>query len=643
MGEVSLSHLGLKFNLLNKTMISVPEKSVRSKTIAEYLLRKNLITIEQIEEIERFRAEIGWSFAKICLTYGYVSRQKWSEVLKEIGFELVDLKMEKIDKGVVSYLNLLVMDQYLGVPIRKENGKVIVAMVDPTDIEFLAIVRNLFKSDVEVIAAMDVDIIWVLHKYLGPPFCRVAIYNLLWKDPDRSAVITITATQTFVVVTVITLYLLYFSFSPISALIFVNIIIGLLYLFSILFKFFLSLVGARYELQEVVSAEEIKAISNDELPVYTILLPVYKEPKVISKLVESISRLDYPRFKLDVKLLLEEDDIETIEAIKTIDFPAIFEPLVVPSEVPKTKPKACDYGLLFARGVYLTIYDAEDVPDADQLKKVVALFKKLPEEYICVQCALNYYNREENLLTRMFTLEYSYWFDYMLPGLNRLGLPIPLGGTSNHFKRDKLEELAGWDPFNVTEDADLGIRAYAKGYKVAVLDSTTYEEANKSIKNWIRQRSRWIKGYIQTYLVHMRHPIELIKKTGLKGFIGFQLFVGGTPFVFLANPVMWFMFIIWLLTESEIISMIFPDWVMYVSIFNFLFGNAIMIYMNMMSVFRRKYYNLLPFALLNPLYWILHSIASYKALGQLISNPFYWEKTEHGISEVFKHIHHPRK
>ncbi|CUS99270.1 glycosyltransferase family 2 protein [Candidatus Kryptobacter tengchongensis] len=615
----------------------------KKRTIAKYLLKKGIITEQQVEEIEKFCAETGWSFAKVCLTFGYVSRIKWAEILEEIGFNLIDLKKEKIDKGVVLYLNMLVMEQYLGVPIRKEDGKVIVAMVDPTDVEFIELVKNIFKSDVKVISAMDVDIVWVLHKYLGPPFCRIAIYNLLWKDPDRSAVVTITGAQTAVIVAIITIYLIYFSINPISALIFVNIIVAFLYLFSILFKFVLSLVGARYELQEIVKAEEIKSIPDEKLPIYTILLPVYKEPRVISKLVESISRLDYPKFKLDVKLLLEEDDIETIEAIKRIDFPAVFEPIVVPSEIPKTKPKACDYGLLFARGKYLTIYDAEDVPDSDQLKKVVALFDKLPEEYICVQCALNYYNREENFLTRMFTLEYSYWFDYMLPGLNRLGLPIPLGGTSNHFKKDKLEELAGWDPFNVTEDADLGIRAYAKGYKVAVLDSTTYEEANKALKNWIRQRSRWIKGYIQTYLVHMRHPVELIKKVGLKGFISFQLFIGGTPFVFLANPVMWFIFIIWLLTKSDLIGLVFPDWVMYISNFNFLLGNTLMIYMNMMSVFRRKYYNLLPFALLNPFYWILHSIASYKALWQLISNPFYWEKTEHGISEFFKYIHHPKK
>ncbi|CUS95970.1 glycosyltransferase family 2 protein [Candidatus Chrysopegis kryptomonas] len=611
-------------------------EEVKKYSVKDILIDSGIIDESAINEIEKFQSETGWSFAKVCLTFGYVSRKKWREIVESLGYEMVDVKKEKIDPKIVSYMNLLIMEQYLGAPIRKENGKVILAMVDPTDAEFVEIVKRVFKSDVEIIFSMDVDVIWVLHKYLGPPFCRIAIYNLLWKDPDRSAVLTLTTKQVIIIVGLLTLYLIYFSINPIGGVVLLNILISFLFLFSILFKFTLSLVGARYELYEVITQEEINALRDDELPVYTILLPVYKEPKVIAKLVESINRMDYPKLKLDVKLLLEEDDLETIDAVRRLDFPAVFEPLVVPSEQPKTKPKACDYGLLFSRGKYLTIYDAEDIPDADQLKKAVVAFKKLPDEYICVQCALNYYNREENLLTRMFTLEYSYWFDYMLPGLDRLKMPIPLGGTSNHFKKDILEELAGWDPFNVTEDADLGIRAYAKGYKVAVLNSTTYEEANKAIKNWIRQRSRWIKGYMQTYLVHMRHPIELIKKLVFKGFLGFQLFVGGTPFVFLANPILWFVFTTWLITKAEIIKLFFPDWVMYVSTFNLLFGNAIVIYMNMMSVFRRKYYNLLPYALLNPFYWILHSIAAYKALWQLIQNPFYWEKTEHGLSEIFK-------
>ena len=351
-------------------------------------------------------------------------------------------------------------------------------------------------------------------------------------------------------------------------------------------------------------------------------------------MIWNLQSIDYPREMLDIKLLIEEDDNKTLNAVRDLNFPAIFDVIVVPYKQPKTKPKACNYGLQFSRGKYLTIYDAEDIPDTDQLKKVIALFAKLPENYIVIQCALNYFNRNENFLTRMFTLEYSYWFDYMLPGLDTLDIPIPLGGTSNHFKLDKLIELGGWDPFNVTEDADLGLRAYDKGYKVSIVNSTTYEEANNEPFNWIRQRSRWIKGYMQTYLVHMRNPYKLYKKVGLKGFLGFSFFIGATPLTFLIYPILLSIFFAYIVFDFSFIRLIFPNWVLFISIFNLVVGNVFMIYINMMAVFKRRFYELILFSLANPVYWIMHSIAAYMGLYQLIVKPFYWEKTNHGLSKT---------
>jgi cellulose synthase/poly-beta-1,6-N-acetylglucosamine synthase-like glycosyltransferase len=385
---------------------------------------------------------------------------------------------------------------------------------------------------------------------------------------------------------------------------------------------------------QAVTKEEVAQVRNDDLPVYTIQLPVYKEDKLIRKLIWNLQNLDYPSEKLDIKLLIEEDDDKTLNAVRALDFPANFEVIVVPFHMPKTKPKACNYGLHFSRGEFLTIYDAEDIPDADQLKKTVFLFNKLPRKFICLQGALNYFNRNENMLTRMFTLEYSYWFDYMLPGLGTLDIPIPLGGTSNHFKLDVLRELGGWDPFNVTEDADLGVRAFAKGYKVAIVNSTTYEEANNEPFNWIRQRSRWIKGYMQTYLVHMRNPRRLVQKIGWKGFIGFNFFIGATSMTFLLYPILLAFFLAYLVFDLKAIRPLFPDWVLYISTFNLIAGNMLMIYINMLAVFKRRFYELIWFALLNPVYWLMHSIAAYKGLWQLITKPFYWEKTNHGLSKT---------
>jgi cellulose synthase/poly-beta-1,6-N-acetylglucosamine synthase-like glycosyltransferase len=388
------------------------------------------------------------------------------------------------------------------------------------------------------------------------------------------------------------------------------------------------------ELHEAVTKVDTKKLETISLPVYTILLPVYKEDKLIRKLIWNLRSLDYPKDKLDVKLLIEEDDDKTLNAVKQLDFPANFEVIVVPFHMPKTKPKACNYGLHFSRGEYLTIYDAEDVPDSDQLKKVVFLFRKLPENFVCLQGALNYFNKNENFLTKMFTLEYSYWFDYMLPGLETLDVPIPLGGTSNHFKLDKLIELGAWDPFNVTEDADLGVRVYSKNYKIGVVNSSTFEEANNEPFNWIRQRSRWIKGYMQTYLVHMRNPAKLIRKIGWGGFFGFNFFIGGTSFTFLLYPILLSFFILYIIFQFQFVNKLFTDWILYISIFNFIAGNVLMIFVNMLAVFKRRYYELILYSAMNPVYWLMHSISAYKGLWQLITKPFYWEKTNHGLTKI---------
>ena len=223
-----------------------------------------------------------------------------------------------------------------------------------------------------------------------------------------------------------------------------------------------------------------------------------------------------------------------------------------------------------------------------------------------------------------------------MPGLESFQFPIPLGGTSNHFRTDLLRQLGGWDPFNVTEDADLGIRASQRGYTVGVINSTTYEEANCQTKNWIRQRSRWIKGYMQTWLVHNRNPRKSIRKLGLKNWLAYQFFIGGTIVAFLSSPFLWLIYFYWLFTRETWLVYLFPSWTLYLSLVCLLLGNAMGIYLNMTAVFRRRYFQLLPYALLNPIYWQLHSIASYMALWQLFTKPFYWEKTQHGLSKVKK-------
>ena len=368
-------------------------------------------------------------------------------------------------------------------------------------------------------------------------------------------------------------------------------------------------------------------------PNFTVLCPMYKETAVLPQFVKAIGALDYPRHALEVLLLLEEDDTETIAFAESMDLPSWFEIIVVPDCQPKTKPKACNYGLQIARGQYIVIFDAEDVPEPDQLKKAAMAFARLRGNVACLQAPLNFYNPRQNILTRLFTAEYSLWFDLMLAGLQHVDGPIPLGGTSNHFRTEVLRGLGGWDPYNVTEDADLGIRLYKQGFRTGMLNSTTYEEANPNVRNWIRQRSRWIKGYMQTLLVHTRGGWDL-RRTRDKHYFTFLLVIGGKVIVNFINPLMWVITIGYFVFRSRVgltIESLYPAPVFYIAVVTLLFGNLLFVYIFLLGSAHRNNHDLIKYGLFAPFYWLLMSVAACKALWQLIRKPHFWEKTQHGL------------
>ncbi len=381
----------------------------------------------------------------------------------------------------------------------------------------------------------------------------------------------------------------------------------------------------------VIGADEIAALRDDELPVYSIMVPMYHERESVHHLVRSLSQLDYPVDKLDIQLLLEADDRETRATVEALTLPPGFRVTVVPVSLPRTKPKACNVGLDFARGDYLVIYDAEDRPERDQLKKAVIGFARAGDQTICLQSRLNFYNPRQNLLTRLFTAEYSAWFDLSLPGLSAVHAVIPLGGTSNHFVTRKLKELLGWDAFNVTEDCDLGIRIERAGYRTRMLHTTTWEEACSRVQFWIPQRTRWIKGYIQTYLVHMRQPVQLLRELGLARFLHFQMVVGCSTLATLLNPLFWFLACVWFLFRTEALTSLFPGPVFAMGVTCLFAGNFAFVYLGMLGCYRRRYWDLVGTALLVPFYWVLMSYSGWRAFFQFFSDPFKWEKTRHGL------------
>jgi cellulose synthase/poly-beta-1,6-N-acetylglucosamine synthase-like glycosyltransferase len=409
-------------------------------------------------------------------------------------------------------------------------------------------------------------------------------------------------------------------------------VITILYFIDLLFSLYL--VARSFMKPVELQVGEAEISRRIDWPKYTVLCPLYQEWAVLPQFCKAMQLLDYPKDKLEVLLLLEEDDDVTRAHVAAMDLPDSISVVVVPDGRPKTKPKACNVGLELATGDYVVIFDAEDIPERDQLKKAVCAFDRLDEKVFCLQAKLHYYNISQNILTRLFTLEYSLWFDLVLTGLQLVNAPIPLGGTSNHFRANQLRELHGWDPFNVTEDADLGMRIAKLGYRTAILDSTTMEEANSRIGNWLRQRSRWIKGYAQTYLVHMRDVRSWRRSRSGTDILVFQLVMGGKVASMFINPILWGLTLAYFVFRPVVggfIESMYVAPIYYAGLFSLVIGNFLYMYYYMVGAAKRGRWELVAFAFLVPVYWLAMSVAAYYAIYELIRRPHHWHKTTHGL------------
>jgi glycosyltransferase involved in cell wall biosynthesis len=456
-----------------------------------------------------------------------------------------------------------------------------------------------------------------------------AVFGLARRFPELSAQRVITRAQGRVLCVLIAAALVALVCAPLVAARTAAALLSLAFAASGVFRVALALLARR--------RPPVAPATQTGLPSYSILVPLYREARVLPGLLEGLAALDYPARLLDIKLVLEEDDAQTLAAARALcgrPGAVPFEVIIVPPVGPRTKPKAANYALAFARGEYLVVYDAEDRPEPDQLRKAVAAFRAGPRSTACLQARLNFYNADHNWLTRMFALDYALWFDTLLPGLDRIGVPMPLGGTSNHFRTAVLRDIGGWDAFNVTEDADIGIRLSQMGYRVSMLDSTTFEEAPITLGAWLRQRSRWLKGYMQTWLVHMRDPRALARRTGLSGFIAFQLFIGGGVVFALANPPLWIALLAALalhgVNGAEGPGAMIPG-------AGLLATNILLTGLAVMAPRKRGWDELAPYGLTVIGYWGLVSAAGYRGAWQLVTRPFFWEKTTHGFWEKTTH------
>jgi cellulose synthase/poly-beta-1,6-N-acetylglucosamine synthase-like glycosyltransferase len=572
----------------------------------------------------------------------YVTEEGLYEFLaKQAGLPFFDLSKTVINEKTARLLDSHLERTYGILPISKEGSNLVLATFDPHNQEVLNRAGTKLKHDYSLVLVTENDFDRTLENLYRDEYLNESVSALLERTPTDSAFHVLELNQKITMVLLILFSLGWLILDAPSFLIILNALVTAFYLAFSVYKFRLIFKAISSNLEVPVSDEEIANLKDSELPIYTILVPVHREAEVLADVLQSLASLDYPAARLDILVLLEVDDLETIQKFDDLNPPSFIQKVIVPHGLPKTKPKACNYGLIHARGDYVVIYDAEDLPDRDQLKKVVIAFSKTPENVACIQAKLNYYNRKQNILTEWFTVEYSMWFDLLLPGLDAEKAPIPLGGTSNHFKTYSLLEAGAWDPYNVTEDADLGIRLFKRGYRTRIVDSTTYEEANSQYGNWIRQRSRWLKGYMQTWLVHMRHPIHLIKEIGFRNFMSFQYIVGGTFITALLNPVYWVLTALWFLAEPEFIHHLFPGPIFFMGAICLYVGTFVFTYVNVAGSMRRGYFDMVRTAMLSPIYWAMSSIASWKGFFQLIFKPHFWEKTKHGLYKKPKEQENP--
>ncbi len=369
-------------------------------------------------------------------------------------------------------------------------------------------------------------------------------------------------------------------------------------------------------------------LSDAELPVYTVIVAMYREGAVIPKLIAALNALDYPRAKLDIKLVIESGDEETLQAIMAERLPPRYDVIIAPPGQPRTKPRALNVALDVARGDLLCVYDAEDEPAPDQLRRAAARFADSPS-LDALQGKLTIANWRDCWISFMFAIEYAALFELINPGLSALDLPVALGGSTNHFRTASLRRVGGWDAWNVTEDADLGLRLARFGGRVGALDSETLEEAPNEFSNWFRQRTRWQKGWMQTMIVHTRDPARYFRELGfVRGVAGLTL-IAGAVMTGLFGP-FFLLEAIWrgieqASSESNISRL--ADVYTYILTLTGVQAIILPALVAMRKRGMRQYGRAL---LLTPIYYACVSAATWVALYDLIVRPFHWHKTAHG-------------
>lgn len=598
----------------------------RHRAVGAELLARGLVTSDDIIGALALRRREAGRLPDRLRARGLVGDREVLDVTAASwGVGLVNLGTDLPDPRLIDAIGPQACLRHGLVPWRKAGDVTIVAVSRPEEITALRPMLEAALGPIAIGLASEADIVAAVHARHGHQIARLAEIGVPVRESCRGWARLHQAPRalTFVVVALILTLL-----APVTA----GLVLLSLSLTSLALIIGLKLLAIRAALRWPMPLTPPAAIT-DDLPVFSIIVALYREADIAARLVKRLARLDYPIDRLDVILAVETEDKLTRDALARAELPTWMRVVVVPKGAVRTKPRALNHALGFCRGSIIGIYDAEDAPDPLQLLQVVARFRTSPPEVACLQGILDYYNPRTNWLSRCFTIEYAGWFRLILPGIARLGLAVPLGGTTLFVRRDILEQVGGWDAYNVTEDADLGIRLARHGYRTDMIATSTEEEANCRPLAWIKQRSRWIKGYLMTWAVHMRDPVLLWRQLGPRAFLGFQIMFIGTSLQFLMAPLL-ISFLIVPFGFAHPLYSALPGPAILAMTAAFALCELVNIAIGMIGLTRTRHRLSLWWVATMFVYFSLACLAAYKALYEIATRPFYWDKTPHGIFDL---------
>jgi len=594
-----------------------------SPRIGDILLTRGLITQEQLEQALVQQRRTGERLGRVVLTLGMVTRLELAQALAERWqHPFVMVTPDMVRPSIARRFPLDATLALRAVPLSDDGQVVLVASgEEPSETlrDTLAIVYPGRTQDIRITTEWDIDrAIGIAHRR---EMVDASIHGLYFRHHDESAFRVFSPAQYLLIGLLLAGVLLGLWMIPVTTMLLLTLLSSLAFGGAVFFRMMIGLAETPTSARITVRPESLATLPDRSLPTYSVLVPFDREPEQATPLLASLAGLDYPVDKLDVVLLFHEEDRESLAAAKSAAPPDNVRFLVVPAGELHTKPMACNVGLLYAKGEFLVVLDAADRPEPDQLRKAAVAFRRGPRRLACLQATRVARNSRTTLLSRFATIDQLFWLEHLLPGLDRWRLPVPIGGTSNHFRTEVLRELGGWDPFNATEDADLGVRASMHGHRVGTINSATSVVIDATLVPWLRERTRWIKGYMQTALVFLRDPIALTRRLGLRRTLGFVFLVAATPLGHLMQPVATGLTLLWLMVDARMLMAASPAWAIDLALLSLLMGYACVIAIHLFTALRHRRYWLALLAPFVPFYWLLHSVAASAALVQLLLHP----------------------